>query len=65
MPRFENRPVYSTDNLDDLSYVLERLAPAEKLDIVYSCPHCESNVRFAQRKCGLAKLDLDTIDYRA
>ncbi len=48
MSSFKNHPIYSTNNLDDLSYVLEQLAPAEKLDITKSGKEVDFSLRLAQ-----------------
>lgn len=48
MPHLRNRSVYSTDDLDDLAYVMERLAPSEKLEITQPGKELDFSLRLVQ-----------------
>ncbi|MEE4380239.1 MAG: helix-turn-helix transcriptional regulator [Candidatus Competibacteraceae bacterium] len=48
MAHFKNHPVYSTNSLDDLSYVLKRFAPAEKLEITEPGKELDFTLRLVQ-----------------
>lgn len=48
MARFLNHSVYTTNDLDDLSYVMERLAPSEKLEVTKPGKVLDFSLRLVQ-----------------